>query len=57
MYNPDQPWCKSASDPIDCLDGDWGYWDETWCNRHGEYSNEAEAREALQNYITNVLGD
>lgn len=33
----------------------WYFWDETWTDRHGPYSTEAEARTALQSYIDEHL--
>ena len=43
--------------PIDCIGGQWGFWDETWSDWHGPYENELAARQALKDYCTFVLGD
>lgn len=32
-------------------DGLWYFWDETWANRDGPFSDEAAAREALAKYV------
>lgn len=47
---------ESKSDPIGQYKGDWGFWDECWCDWHGGYADEAEAREGLANYVREVLG-
>lgn len=43
------------SDPVECRDGDWGFWDEVWSNWTGGFNSEAEARMALRDYCTDAL--
>ena len=38
------------NDPVDCINGDWGFWNETWSDWYGGYKNEEEARIALRDY-------
>jgi hypothetical protein len=35
----------------------WYFWTETWADRCGPYSTEAEARAQLARYVREVLGD
>lgn len=43
------------SDPVRCVDGEWGFYDETWSNWHGGYTSEAQARRGLQKYCDECL--
>lgn len=45
----------SPSDPVGHIDGDWGFWDECWCDWNGGHADEAAARNALADYVANVL--
>lgn len=47
---------ESTSDPIGRYKGDWGFWDECWCDWHGGYADEAAARRGLAEYVQDVLG-
>ena len=38
------------SDPVECLNGDWGFWDESWSVWYGGHKDEAEARAKLEEY-------
>lgn len=38
------------SDPVGTLDGDWGFWDETWSNWHGGFADEPAARAGCRVY-------
>ena len=37
-------------DPVECLNGEWGYWDETWTTFVGPYDSEEQARQKLWEY-------
>lgn len=43
-----------SKDPIECLNGGWGFWDETWGHWYGPYENEMAARSALREYAENL---
>tara|TARA_B100000953_G_scaffold176524_1_gene145428 strand:- start:200 stop:454 length:255 start_codon:yes stop_codon:yes gene_type:complete len=45
-----------TSDPVGQYKGDWGFWDECWCDWHGGYADEAAARQGLAEYVQHVLG-
>lgn len=47
----------NQSDPVGQYKGDWGFWDECWCDWHGGYADEADARKGLATYCREVLGD
>lgn len=41
-------------DPIRCINGDWGFWDETWSDWSGGFATEADARAAFRTYCENL---
>lgn len=43
------------NDPVYRDTDGWYFWDETWTDGYGPYLTEHEAREALNDYIKNVL--
>jgi hypothetical protein len=48
--------CQHNSNPVRCIDGDWGFYEEDWATWHGGYNSEAEANEAIAAYCRDVLG-
>jgi hypothetical protein len=45
-------------DPVhENFDRTWWFWDETWGNEIGPYLTEDEAREALNKYAKEYLGE
>ena len=39
-----------VSDPVGTIEGDWGFWDETWSDWHGGHADETAARAACSEY-------
>lgn len=44
------------SDPVEQLNGMWGFWDESWATWHGPYADETDARAALREYCALLNG-
>lgn len=45
---------ERESDPVGTLDGDWGFWNEVWCDWIGGFANEEEARAGCQAYAARL---
>lgn len=43
-------------DPVRCVDGEWGFYEEDWATWHGGHASEASARQELGVYCREVLG-
>lgn len=39
-----------TQDPVFTEGGEWFFWDEIWCDRHGPYATERQARDAIAAY-------
>jgi hypothetical protein len=56
MLENANPEMDVPSDPVHFDNGKWWFWDETWANKMGPFDTETEAREAIQQYCKEVLG-
>lgn len=45
----------SAIDPVECRDGAWYFWNESWSDYYGPYKTEAIARASLAAYCLDFL--
>lgn len=43
-------------DPIEYINGQWYFWDETWSHTYGPYETEEEARRQMNYYINDEIG-
>lgn len=48
---------QRSNDPVHRYGEHWWFWDETWADRHGPYSDEQRARNALRAYVRISLDD
>jgi len=48
---------ETLHDPVFLENSYWYFWDETWSDKHGPFSSETEAREVLESYCREVLGE
>jgi len=46
-----------VGDPVCQFEGKWYFYDETWSDRSGPFDTEQEAREELDRYCKECLGE